>query len=112
MNVFIKINEIEGDEIDRLNPTKFAKLDIDKLEQIEIDEIISEETEVINLKDNFLPKGLIPLEDLFGSNDVPRKPKMEPSRYDIEECNIGTDENPKLIKLSKSLPPTEKSKIH
>ena len=67
-------------------------------------------TEVINLKDKFLPKGLTPLEDLFDSNDVPRKPKMEPLRSDIEECNIGTDENPKLIKLSKSLPPTEKVK--
>ena len=77
---------------------------------MEIDEITSEETEVINLKDNFLPKGLTPLEDLFDSNDVLRKPKMEPSSSDIEECNIGTDENPKLIKLSKSLTPTEKVK--
>ena len=37
---------------------------------------------------------------------------MEPLKSDIKECNIGTDENPKLIKLSKSLPPTEKSEIH
>ena len=77
---------------------------------MEIDKIISEETEVINLKDNFLPKGLTPLENLFYSNDVLRKPKMESLRSDIEECNIGTNENPKLIKLSKSLPPTEKVK--
>jgi len=77
---------------------------------MEIDEIINEETEVINIKDNFLQKGLTPLEDLFGSNDVPRKPKMEPLRFDIEECNICTDENPKLIKFSKSLPLTEKMK--
>ncbi len=71
-------DEIEGDELDRVNPTKFTKSDVYNLEQIEIDEIISEETEVINLKDNFLPKGLNPLEDLFDSNDVSRKPKMEP----------------------------------
>ena len=90
--------------------TKFTKSDVDNLERIEIDEIISEETKVINLKDNFLPKGLPPLEYLLDSNDVPRKPKMEPFRSDIEECNIGTNENPKLIKLSKSLPPTEKVK--
>ena len=74
------------------------------------DEAISEETKVINLKDNFLPKRVIPLEYLFVSNDVPRKPKMEPVRSDIEEYNIGTDESPKMIKLSKSLPPTEKMK--
>jgi len=77
---------------------------------MEIDEVIDDETEVINLKDNFLPKGLTPLEDLFNSNDIPKKPKMEPLKSDIEECNIGSEENPKLIKLSKSLPPNEKLK--
>ena len=51
---------------------------------MEIDEMINEENKVINLKDNFLPKGLTPLEDLFDSNDVPRKPKMEPLRSDIK----------------------------
>ena len=64
----------------------------------------------MNLKDNFLPKGLAPLEDLFGSNDVIRKPKMEPLRSDIQNCNIGTKEYPKLIKVSKTLPPAEKLK--
>ena len=50
------------------------------------------------------------MEDLFDSNDVPRKLKMEPLKSDIEECNIDTDENPKLIKHLKSLPPTKKVK--
>jgi len=35
---------------------------------------------------------------------------MEPLKSDIEECNIGTKENLKLIKLSKSLPPIERVK--
>ena len=95
----IEINEIEGEEIDRFHPTKFKKLDVENLGNVDIDEIINEDTKVINLKDNFLPKGLNPLEDPFDSNDVPRKPKMEPLKSDMEECNIGTDENPKLIKL-------------
>ena len=95
--------------IDRFHPTKFTKSDVENLEKVEIDEIINQDTKVINLKDNFLPKGLTPLEDLFDSNDVPRKPKMEPLKSDME-CNIGIDENPKLIKLSKSLPPTEREK--
>ena len=64
----------------------------------------------MNLKDNFLPKGLTLLEDLFDSNDVARKPKMEPVRSDIEECNIGTELKPKIIKLSKTLPQQEKEK--
>lgn len=50
------------------------------------------------------------MEKLFDSNDIPKKPKMEPLKADIEECNIGTLENPKLIKLSKSLPLEEKLK--
>lgn len=54
---------------------------------------------ILNLKNNFFPEGLVPLEDLFDSNDVSMKPKMEPLRGDIEECNIGTEEKPKLIKL-------------
>jgi len=77
---------------------------------MDIDEMINEETKVINLEDNFLPKGLTPLEDLFYSNEVPRKPKMELLRSNIEECNIGAHESPKMIKLSKSLPLTEKVK--
>lgn len=77
---------------------------------MEIDEVIDDETEIINLKDNFLPKGLTPLEELFDSNDIPKKPKMEPLKSDIEECNIGSKEKLKLIKLSKPLPPNEKLK--
>jgi len=77
---------------------------------MDLDEIIEEETEVINLKDNHLPKGLTPLEDLFDSNDIPKKPKMEPLKADIEEYNLGTEDNPKMIKLSKSLPPDQKLK--
>ena len=57
-----------------------------------------------------MPKGLVPLEDLFDSNDVSIKPKMEPLRVDIEECNIGREEKPKPIKISKAVPLDEKLK--
>lgn len=50
------------------------------------------------------------MEHLFDSNDIPKNPKMEPLKSNIEECNIGSEENPKIIKLSKSLPPNEKLK--
>jgi hypothetical protein len=45
------------------------------------------------------------LEDLFDFNDVAKKPKIESSCKEVEDCNIGTKENPKMVKLSKSLPP-------
>lgn len=71
-----------------LHPTKFAQIDIQDLKQMDIDEIIDDETEVMNLKDNQLPKGLTPLEDLFDSNDILKNPKMVPLKKDIEERNI------------------------
>ena len=51
-----------------------------------------------------LPKGLVPLEELFDFNDVSKKPKIEPTENDVEECNVGSKERPKRIKLSKTLP--------
>jgi len=41
---------------------------------------------------------------------VAKKPKIEPTRSTVEECNIGTKEKPKIVKLSKSLPSAEKKK--
>ena len=35
---------------------------------------------------------------------------MEPVRSDIEECNIGTESKPNILKLSKILPQQEKDK--
>ena len=106
----IDLNNVDVNKLKFSRPTKFNQSDIDKLERVEIDEIIDEESDILNLKDNFLPKGLTPLEDLFDSNDVSRKPKMEPLRSDIEECNISIELKPKMIKLSKALPQQEKEK--
>ena len=101
-------SELYVNDVDMTEPTKFTTLEIDKLETVEIKEITNDESKILNLKDNFFPKVLAPLEYLFDSNDIARKPKMEPLISDMEECNIGTEQKPKLIKLSKALPPDEK----
>jgi len=62
------------------------------------------ELEVLQLKDNVLPRGLVPLEELFYFNSVAKKPKIEPVGAEVEGCNIGTDESPNIVNLSKSLP--------
>eukprot|EP00253_Pinus_taeda_P004133 PITA_04133 len=67
-----------------------------------------QETDILQLKDNILPRGLVPLEDLFDFNDVAKKPKIEPTGAGVEEHNIGIELQPKMIKLSRTLPPTEK----
>ena len=51
---------------------------------------------------------MTPLEDIFDSNDILRKPKMQPLNTKIEDYNIGTAEYPKMVKLSKALPPNQK----
>ena len=61
--------------------------------------------ETLHSKDDSLPKGLAPLEELlFDFNDVANKPKLEPVETEVEECNIGSEKKPKMIKLSKTLP--------
>ena len=60
--------------------------------------------ESLHSKDDSLPKGLAPLEELFNFDDVAKRPKLEPVETEVEECNIGSEEKLKLIKLSKTLP--------
>lgn len=67
-----------------------------------------EKFETLQLKDNILPRGFVPLEELFDLNDVAKKPKIEPRGKTIEECNIGSEKYPKMIKLPKSLPTAKK----
>jgi hypothetical protein len=65
---------------------------------------------VLHLKSNVFPRGLVPLEDLFDFNDIAKKPKIESHGQELEDCNIGTEEKPRIVKLSKSLPPEQKLK--
>jgi len=93
-----------------LHPTTFDDKNLQELKQMDLDESAETKSEIIDLKDNFMPTGLTPLEDIFDSNDIPRKPKMQPLNAVIEDCNIGTTKNPKMVKLSKTLPPDQKPK--
>jgi ribonuclease HI len=65
--------------------------------------------QIIQLPSNHIPKGLIPLERLFDGNDVAVRGRVSGDDADTAECNIGTPEEPKLVKLSKSL--TEEQRI-
>ena len=38
------------------------------------------ELEVIQLKENSIPRGLVPLEELFDQDDVVKKPTMVPTK--------------------------------
>ena len=84
----------------------------DSVNIVESEELGDDEldADVLQLKNNILPRGLVPLEDLFDSDDVAKKPKIEAHGKEVEECNIGTKEKPRMVKLSKSLPPEQKLK--
>nr|KUM48108.1 hypothetical protein ABT39_MTgene5104 [Picea glauca] len=58
--------------------------------------------DIVQLKSKIIPKSLVPLEKLFDNNDVARSPKITVNDGDVEDCNIGTQEDPKIIKLSKT----------
>ena len=45
---------------------------------------------IIDLKGNFIPKGLVPLERIFSKYDTPLKPAMQSSEENVVNCNIGT----------------------
>ena len=63
------------------------------------------------LKNNQISKGLIPLERLFDQNDIPVKSTLQPQPEEVEDCDIGTEEEPRIVKISKYLPPEVKRKL-
>ena len=59
----------------------------------------------MQLKNNTIPRVLVPLEEFFDSNDVAKNPKVTPNEDEVEYCRIGMEQEPKVIKLSKYLSP-------
>jgi hypothetical protein len=59
---------------------------------------------IIELKTNHIPRGLVPLERLFENNDVSRKVAIQSKEQEVVDCNIGTVANPKIVKISTTLP--------
>ena len=57
--------------------------------------------EIIELKTNHIPKGLVPLERTFDNNDAYIKPSIQALAEAIVNCNLGTESDPKFVKVSK-----------
>jgi ribonuclease HI len=58
---------------------------------------------IVQLPINHIPKGLVPLEKIFDENDLAVKGKVSTNDVDITECNLGTEKDPKYVKLSSNL---------
>ena len=64
----------------------------------------------MELKGNFIPKGLVPLERLFSKDDTLIKPTLQTTEENVIEYNIGSEKQPQMIKLSKLLSDDERRK--
>jgi ribonuclease HI len=65
--------------------------------------------DIVQLPSNHIPRGLVPLERIFDSNDVSVKGKVSEEDADTIQCNIGTESEPKYVKLSRSLTGEQRS---
>ena len=65
---------------------------------------------IIELKGNFIPKGLVPLERLFLKDDTLAKPTVQYYEESVSSYNIGTEIQLKIIKISKLLTEENKNK--
>jgi len=63
---------------------------------------------ILQLKSNFIPRGLAPLEQLFDQNGIPTKPTVPPKEEKVKEHNLGTPSDHQMIRLSKDLPEEQK----
>ena len=67
-----------------------------------INQILNQVTEkyIIQLSTNNIPKGLVPLEELFDNNDVAKIPGVKPNSEEVQDVNIGTEKDPKVVKMA------------
>ena len=66
---------------------------------------------IVQLPNNCINQGLVPLEEMFDHNDIPFKPAKKEIDPTVQERNIGIQSHPKLINLSTKLTTDQRSKF-
>ena len=66
---------------------------------------------IVQLPSNYIPQGLVPLEELFDHNDIPLKPAKKEQDPIVQEKNIGIQIHPNIINLSTELTVDQRSKF-
>ena len=90
---FAMVEQFQGTEIDQDEDEKAKVAGVSGLKDSKANQ------KVFQLKDNILPKGLVPLERLFNPNDVAVDSGKISQDEHVPDHNIGTQEEPKLVKL-------------
>jgi hypothetical protein len=65
--------------------------------------------EIVQLSTNKIPKGLVPLENLFDNNDVAVKLEKGEKDSEVLQYNVASEQDPKYVNLASHL--TEKQKV-
>lgn len=58
----------------------------------------------MQLNNNVISKILVPLERLFKANDVVSNTKKTNLEDDLEDCNLGLEQQQKVVRLAKDVP--------
>ena len=66
---------------------------------------------IVQFPSNYIPRGLVPLEELFDHNEIAFKPAKKELDPVVQEKNIGSQSHPKLINLSTKLTTDQRSKF-
>ena len=77
-------------------------LNIEESQQLKFKDKVVDEN-IVQLPSNYIPRGMVPLEELFDHNDIPFKPTKKEQDPGVQEKNIGSQIHPKLINLSTNL---------
>ena len=96
MNMSGKFQNVKINQENMFKKEESAELVLEYLTQLE-------SKDIIQLKSNTIPRGLVPLEEMFDSNDVASNPKVARSDAKVEEFNIGIEKESKVIKISKNM---------
>jgi hypothetical protein len=65
---------------------------------------------IVQLPNNQIPKGLVPLERLFDKNDIDVKVKGSTEYVDVTGFNLGIEDDTKYVKLSRSFSNEQRAK--
>jgi hypothetical protein len=71
----------------------------------------NEYLEIYEPKENPIPKGLISLENIFNINDMCKNKKEIVKPSDYIELNIGSDQDPRMIKIGKGTSEKERKDL-
>ena len=103
VNRFLQvIDEFSEMKIDQKNET------LEESPQPQLQNRIGQDS-IVQLHNNRIPKGLVPLEKLFDHNDVHHKISQKEYQFVVHRHNIGSPDHPKDINLSAHLSAAQRS---